>query len=306
MSSYYKEYYKKELENKETNYFILDTSGPNSRGDVDFEIYMWETSRYNKVKAGDLFIYRRQQKASEMKGEFYFFGCGKIERIIEGENKEVKGVVSKPLVFSDNLLQSQLNDFKWNFKERGTDWAHFFNEYGMNQITREDFENLSSLAFTDIPEDEEFDTEKQVEFFQSIQNKIYRVEDQYMNTKTRGAAQKVFADAVKLNASYRCAITGITNRNFLIGSHIKPWAVDIDNRLNPSNGICLSSLVDRAFDKGFITIGENYKVLLSNKLKDDPQLLQSLELYNSKKIHLGKVPPNKDFLKWHRENIFKK
>ena len=55
-------------------------------GDVDFVAYCWDIDHYNQVNDGDLFIYRRQQKASEIKGQFYFFGAGKISKIqsIEG------------------------------------------------------------------------------------------------------------------------------------------------------------------------------------------------------------------------------
>ena len=41
--------------------------------------------------------------------------------------------------------------------------------------------------------------------------------------------------------------------------HIKPWKdSDIQTeRTNPSNGLCLNALHDKAFDRGFITVGSN-------------------------------------------------
>lgn len=84
----------------------------------------------------------------------------------------------------------------------------------------------------------------------------FSVEDQYRTSKTRGSAQAAFARAVKGNYGYRCAVTGITTPEFLVASHIVPWADDPSIRLDPRNGICLSTLVDRAFDTGYLTIDE--------------------------------------------------
>lgn len=110
---------------------------------------------------------------------------------------------------------------------------------------------------------------------------------------------------VKLNYQYRCAISGITSKEFLIASHIIPWAVDWDNRKNPFNGICLSSLLDTAFDKGYITIDQHYKVAVAHKVKDDKALFEYLKQYEDKKLDVPKqYLPKQDFLEWHRRNIF--
>ncbi|WP_257130349.1 hypothetical protein [Bacillus cereus] len=65
------DYYKEELDNIGTNFFILDTKGNTTdHGDVDFVCYEWSPSKYGRVNAGDLFIYRRPQNASEIKNSF--------------------------------------------------------------------------------------------------------------------------------------------------------------------------------------------------------------------------------------------
>ena len=73
-----------------------------------------------------------------------------------------------------------------------------------------------------------------------------------------------------------------------VGSHIKPWAEDKSNRLNPHNGICLNSIHDRAFDRGLITIDKGYKIIIqvnslmiySRNMKDIKlQFLKSLNLH---------------------------
>lgn len=63
-----------------------------------------------------------------------------------------------------------------------------------------------------------------------------------------------------------CGITGISIPELLVASHIKFWSKNEKNRLNPSNGICLSATFDKAFDKGLIAIDSDFKVLFSSKL----------------------------------------
>lgn len=82
----------------------------------------------------------------------------------------------------------------------------------------------------------------------------YAVEDQTSETKSRGSAQAVFAREVKTNYDWECAVTGIKTRAFLVASHIVPWSEDREIRLDPTNGICLSTFVDRAFDAGYLMI----------------------------------------------------
>ena len=70
-----------------------------------------------------------------------------------------------------------------------------------------------------------------------------------------------------VNYLSKCAITGIDIPDLLFASHIIPWSKNEDERLNPENGICLSALYDRAFDKGYISINDRFEVLISPILK---------------------------------------
>ena len=108
----------------------------------------------------------------------------------------------------------------------------------------------------------------------------------------------------------RCALTGINVPALLVASHIIPWAVNQQERLNPENWLCLSALYDKAFDKGFISFDDQYRVILAEKLK-----LYQAEPYYGK--HFANIEgqtialpeyhrPNKMFLEWHRDCIFNK
>lgn len=291
----------------DTRFFIFDSKSDHLiYGDKDFDEYHWDQARYNKPRIGDFFLYRRPQKASEVKGQFYIYGFGKIKSIQSINNtddvtqkkrdKHVIAHVEQGIRFKDPILQSDLEDFEWTFKKRGNTWEHFFQQYGMNEINQTDFiallkiglkNQLDALDISSVEEDID-----------------YRVEDKRANVKIRGKDQRDFSLQVKLNYQYRCAISGITSKEFLIASHIIPWAVDWDNRKNPFNGICLSSLLDTAFDKGYITIDQYYRVVISDKVKEDKALFEYLKQYEGKKLDVPKqYLPKQDFLEWHRNRF---
>lgn len=147
--------YEEELENESTQYFIIDTHGiktPIEGGyqEEDFTSYTWNLKQYKQVREGDLFIYRRPQSSSEISGEFYFFGAGKFGEIKHFKDGNVIADIEKGLKFTDYVLKRELDEVKWSFKERTrSDWQYFFNQYGMNKITKSDFLMLLELSHSD-------------------------------------------------------------------------------------------------------------------------------------------------------------
>ena len=65
-----------------------------------------------------------------------------------------------------------------------------------------------------------------------------------------------------------CCVTGLNVPEVLRASHIIPWASDKYNRMNPSNGLCLSATYDAAFDKHLISFDDDYRMVLSNRIRD--------------------------------------
>ncbi|MGF6313946.1 hypothetical protein ABIA60_000224 [Pseudomonas frederiksbergensis] len=122
-------------------------------------------------------------------------------------------------------------------------------------------------------------------FRDQIEHENYEVADSHATVKTRGSAQRAFAEAVKTNYGYQCAITGIESRDFLVASHIVPWSVDQSIRLDPSNGICLSLLVDRAFEKGYLIIKDDLTAWIDwEKVGNDEALREQLLPYDEQKL----------------------
>lgn len=126
--------------------------------------------------------------------------------------------------------------------------------------------------------------------------------------KTR-VNQNVFRQIVIANYNGRCAITGIDIPDLLLASHILPWSKDDKERLNPENGICLSPLYDRAYDKGYIGINEKFEILLSAEVKKKQTAAYHAKYFASlegSKITMPqKYHPNKIFLQYHLDKIFK-
>ncbi len=131
----------------------------------------------------------------------------------------------------------------------------------------------------------ESDPKEVAAFREKMEHKNYAVADSMATVKTRGSAQKVFAEAVKANYAYRCAITGIGTKDFLVASHIVPWSEDQSIRIDPSNGICLSLLVDRAFEKGQLLIEDDLTIRINwDKVGDDDALRRQLESYEGQRL----------------------
>ena len=105
----------------------------------------------------------------------------------------------------------------------------------------------------------------------------------------------------------QCAISGINIPELLVAGHIIPWKVDEHQRMNPENGLCLSYLYDRAYEKGLICIDTDYKVLISGQLKEEVNkdfFQRFFGHFEHKTIQIPKTyQPNKEFLEY-RLNLF--
>ncbi len=119
--------------------------------------------------------------------------------------------------------------------------------------------------------------------------------------------QNFFRATVLAAYHFECCITGLSITSLLNASHIVPWSSDSKNRVNPRNGLCLNALHDRAFDRGLITLTEDYRVKISPTIIADKQaaIQDYLLKYDGVKIMLpDKFMPDQDLLSYHRTHIF--
>ncbi len=117
-------------------------------------------------------------------------------------------------------------------------------------------------------------------------------------------SQTMFRDFLSVGYNYKCAVTrtainynGLHN---LEAAHIRPRAHG--GSWVPNNGILLSRDWHWAFDRGFFTISDDYKIIIHEDAPND-----FFEQYNGKELFL---PTNSFFrpapenLKWHRDKLF--
>jgi putative restriction endonuclease len=150
-----------------------------------------------------------------------------------------------------------------------------------------------------LPEDKEFDLEN----IKSKKTETQRVIISRVN-------QSFFRKSILASYENKCCISGLNLNSMLIASHIIPWNKDEKNRLNPSNGLCLNALYDKAFDKGFITVNSNFEIIISNtilRLEETKYLNDNFIKIHKNKIRIPqKFLPQKEFLEYHNDIIFQK
>lgn len=120
--------------------------------------------------------------------------------------------------------------------------------------------------------------------------------------------QGFFRAAVLAAYGSSCCITGCSVTELLNASHIVPWSVDVKNRTNPRNGLCLNAFHDRAFDCGLLTVTPDLGVKISPKAKKKTSDVGTHELllrYEGASIspprHFAPAP---EFLKYHNDKVF--
>ena len=169
------------------------------------------------------------------------------------------------------------------------------------QIWDEFFNNWEELAF-----ESEMLLEQKLKYGSpAFHEKKGKEKNRIVKTRVN---QSFFRSTLLASYNNKCCITGISNSEFLIASHIVPWAIDGQNRLNPQNGILINALHDKAFEFGFITITVDYKILVSRKLlksKSYSNVHFFHKYHNQDLILPSRFLPDPEFLKYHNQEKFK-
>ena len=100
-----------------------------------------------------------------------------------------------------------------------------------------------------------------------------------------------------------CPFSKIDDMRILVASHIKPWAIcNKDEQTDISNGMLLSPLYDKLFDRGFITFEDDGSLKISEWLSKDNQDRIDFT-YDMNDLQL--TAERKTYLEYHRNNVFK-
>lgn len=162
---------------------------------------------------------------------------------------------------------------------------------------------------------------RQQKLFDDIEGKIlnedaaeYRAEIkklmQQQNEEEIFLRGSLFKREVPKIYNYTCCISGMKiaatiSVSMIDACHIVPFGLSYDDTI--TNGIALCPNLHRAFDRGLISIDNNYNVIVSKAFKED-ETNYSIRIFDNQKIILPKQEmfyPLVENLNWHRKNIFK-
>lgn len=129
---------------------------------------------------------------------------------------------------------------------------------------------------------------------------ISETERSYLRSSRLGQGQ--FRSDLIEKYGCRCPLSGIEHELLLVASHIKPWSVCSNaERLDSNNGILLSAMVDRLFDKGLVSFSEDGSVLVAPSLSKSDRIACAIDSWP--KLTLS--AESKGYMAYHRLVEFK-
>ena len=118
--------------------------------------------------------------------------------------------------------------------------------------------------------------------------------------------QGAFRAAVTDAYSRACAVTQEHSLPALEAIHIRSYKADGPHEVR--NGLLLRSDLHRLFDQGYLTVGEDLRLNVSRRLRDDYSNGHSYYPHHGASIALPSdmtLRPAAEHLRWHNENVFK-
>ena len=157
-------------------------------------------------------------------------------------------------------------------------------------------------------------------FHNSIQKEIIKLSQPGRNEKEQkfyfrkaAARDAVFGKAVVGLYNYKCAfcelkVNNSLSQNIVDGAHIEPFKISFNNEI--TNGISLCKNHHWAFDKGWFSINDDYKIIVAKDLQEEsPNAKRKMQDFNgeiillpdAKKYAPAQYYPSYKSLKWHRK-----
>ncbi|WP_246017163.1 HNH endonuclease [Micromonospora pisi] len=123
----------------------------------------------------------------------------------------------------------------------------------------------------------------------------------------RRLGQQSFKAVVLGAYGRRCAISGEKILPVLQAAHIRPLPAGGEHRID--NGLLLRSDVHTLFDRGYLGLDPDHRLLVSPELRREFGNGEEYYARAGQRVHVPERPndrPNRDFLEWHLDTIFKK
>ncbi len=222
---------------------------------------------------------------------------GEFWKLITLPGKEIPTTKSKSIksfkALNDTVMAAQLSDelflvFSNPVKREELKLAILEKYFGVtSQIPEKEKVKYSSLVKAEILYDPEENYSRKV--IKTISEIPAEAREEIMILRS-----SIFRKAILEVYNNQCSVSGLkvedANRNSLVDAcHILPFAQTYNDSIK--NGLALSPTFHRAFDRGLISISNNYKVLVHPKLKDyNPD--SGIRQYENREIYL---PGNERF-----------
>jgi putative restriction endonuclease len=272
------------------------------------EFYHFPSTYLNQVRAavGDHIIYYEPRRSTGPdSGRQSYFATARVTAVVEDR--------TRPDHYYAQISDYLDFDHPVPFSENG--------RYYESILQREDGKTNKGAfgrAVRSIPDDE-FDLILRAGFaaeltiskepvlngFEELQHEFFR--PMVEMTVTRPFRERAFKTSVRSAYENRCAVTGLKlinggGRPEVEAAHIKPVSVNGPDSIR--NGIALSGTVHWMFDRGLISVGNNYRILVHEQVPD-----QAKQMINKTgKLILPKdrsYHPHPYYLEFHRQNVFK-
>ena len=104
----------------------------------------------------------------------------------------------------------------------------------------------------------------------------------------------------------RCAVTGEKVLPVLEAAHIRPVSEGGTHRVD--NGLLLRSDVHTLFDRGYVTVTPGLEVRVSSRLKDEFENGEHYRQFEGAELWVPpreSERPNREFLEWHGDTVFR-
>ena len=255
---------------------------------------------------GDWIIYYEPRRAG---GRQCYFATAKLVRIEEDPTlpDNYYGYVEEFLEF-DRPVPFRESRHYYERTLRKFDGSTNKGQFGrsVRRITDDDYARILSAGFSALiqhpavsPSMGFYDEQASFEIPREIVTQLSR----------RPFRDRAFSSTVKAAYADTCAFSGIRlinggGRSEVQAAHI--WPVSDNGPDSLRNGLALSGTMHWMFDRGLVSVDDDYSLLLVEKAIPD----NVLRLFNNgRQLILQNVPergrPHPQFLRYHREHVFK-
>lgn len=289
---------------------------------LDSSINFWTpgTTNFKALNEGDYFLFKLHNKKNSIEhGEIvgggifdsfqvmtiedawnkfgYGNGCHSISEMREKINSiKKKNNISSNSLIGCIVLKNYFFLEKKDWLKSPKDWANsIVKGKTYDDTTKEGKEIIDSIRFK-TTQIQSINIIEEICKDMPIEGKV---REAYIKARVN---QGVFKDRLMKKGS-KCCLCNTHNPSLLIASHIKPWSKsDNYEKLDPYNGFLMCPNHDALFDKGYISFEDDGKIMISEQLDNTDRIYTNVN--DKMKINIEKE--NTIYLKYHRENIFKK